>query len=408
MNPRASHVAVWLAACLTPAVCAAQTEWRFIADDLSVSAGELTGIEGGVVSYVDESGDAHDRKMSELVAAVHVQPPAERKPRELPWITRQIERFDRAGQLGQRDDTPAFPARLHLNDGQLWVGRMLSASGQSVSWFVEESVVLSAPLDRITAAEILTSMDEARASWPGVEDRVVMANGDLVDGFLDAFGEQVRFESGGSAVTVPLERVAGVLLANPPAAPAGMVLRSTGGSIVAIDGLEASVTGAFTATVEHSGDTVPLSFRDTDVRSVLFAPGAVASLASISPAETASPEVGEAGQRVVAISGGELGFGGLELRGPVRARWEFDRAASRFAATAALPPAMWAWGDCELVIRTADDREVFRERLWSERASVEINVPLAGLGGMVIEVVSGEDGSVQDRVTLSRPMIAWE
>ncbi len=102
-----------------------------------------------------------------------------------------------------------------------------------------------------------------------------------------------------------------------------------------------------------------------------------------------------------------LGVDSLELQGPVRVDWVLPRPAARFAATAALPPAMWAWGDCEVVVRTADGREVQRERLSADHPEAALRVPLGGQTGFSIEIEQGRAGAVQDRIVLERPLVTW-
>ena len=386
----------------------AQNSWRLVARDLSEQVVELTTLEGGVVSFLDVHGRAQQRPVSDFVAAVHELPPEERSPRELPWITRQLDRFSPGARESETEESPAFVGRLGLTDGQVWVGTPLNASGQTVSWFVEDALVLSVGLERIVSAEIFGPLDSmTRADWGAVGDLVALRNGDVLDGFVESIDEQVRVEVDGETVAMPFDRVAGVLLANPAEAPDGIVVRTTGGSIITVDGVRVSMTGEMTATLAHGGDTSEFTLPGPRVRSFLFAPNAVAGLAGIAPAEIVTPGVASVARTLAITDDPEIGFGGVALRGPVSVRWSFARPASRFAATATLPPAMWAWGDCEVVVSTADGREVLRERLWAERPTVEINVPLAGLPGMVVEIVSGRGGSVQDRVVLTRPVVAW-
>lgn len=385
-----------------------QNSWRFVARDLSEQVGELTTLEGGVVSFIDEHGRSQRRPVADFVAVVHELAPPERTPRELPWITRQLDRFSPGVREDELVDSRAFVGRLGLTDGQVWVGTPLSATGQTITWFVEDALVLPVGLERIVSAEIYGPLDSmTRSDWKAVGDLVALRNGDVLDGFVDSIDEQLRVESGGEVITMPLERVSGVLLANPSEAPEGMVVRTTGGSIITVDDVQFSMTGEMTAVLDHEGDTSEITLPGHRVRSVLFAPNAVASLAKIEPAEVSSADALSRQLRLETEVDEGVGFDSISLRGPVTVRWSFARPASRFAATVTLPPAMWAWGDCEFVVSTDDGREVLRERLWAERPSVEINVPLAGLAGLRVEVVSGRGGSVQDRVVLTRPVVAW-
>ncbi len=402
-------VGLWVVG-IAAGVAGAQNAWRLIGRDLGEERVELTRLEGGVVSFVDASGRARERALSDLLAAVHELPPAERVPRELPWITRQLQRFSPGGggeALEEMEGVSGFVGRLELVDGQVWVGTLLRADGQSLSWFVEDAVVMSVALDRVRAASLRGSIEAARVAWSGVDDRVVLGNGDVLDGFVDEIGSQVRVETGGRVVTVPTDRVAGVLLANPEVVAEGMVLRTVAGSRVAVGEVEVSLTGRVRAAVAREEGTAEVSFDGEEVLSLVVSPDGVGSLGSIEPAEISTRGELRGGFGLEVVPDEELGFDGFVLRGPVVVRWALPRAGRRFAVRATLPAAMWAWGDCEVVVLTGDGREAARERLWADRPSVEINVPLGGMAGMSIEIVSGESGPVQDRVVFSRPIVGW-
>ncbi|MDQ7012716.1 MAG: hypothetical protein Q9O74_02330 [Planctomycetota bacterium] len=403
-------VGLWVVSIAAGAACA-QNSWQLIGRDLGEERVELTRLEDGVVSFVDASGRARERALSDLVAAVHELPPPERTPRELPWITRQLQRFtpdrDGSGDGDDPDGLPGFVGRLELVDGQVWVGTLLSADGQSLSWFVEDSVVISVALDRVRSASIHGSIDGARVGWDGIDDRVVLGNGDVLDGFVDEIGERVRMETGGRVVSLPMDRVAGVLLANPPIAAEGMVLRTVGGSVLAVDAIEISLTGRVRAVAARDGGTVEMVFGGEEALSLVVAPDGVGALGLIEPAEVVGPGGMSGGDGLAMVVDEALGFDGFVLRGPVVVRWALPRPARRFAVRATLPPAMWAWGDCEVVVLMGDGTEAARERLWADRPSVEINVPLGGMAGMSIAIESGSSGPVQDRVVFSRPIVGW-
>lgn len=403
--PRPITLGVYLAAlCCAPAA-RAQGEWLLIDRDLGQQRVELTGLEDGQLSFIDDTGRVRTRATSALLAAIHQPPPQDRAPRELPWITRQMDLFGQ-GPTAEAAPEP-FVGVLELADGQRWVGTLASARGDSITWLVEDTLLLDAPLDRVRAAAIGVPLDGARATWNALDDRIILSNGDLLDGFVDRLGETVRFEHDAGALDLELGRVAGILLANPPTAPVGTILRTAGGSVIAVETLEITVTGQVSA--EANGRTLvgSLGLRTADLRSIDFAPGRYASLASIEPAGVSAPDAGPGAGGPTTHADESLGIDSLELRGPIRVEWLLPRPAARFAATATLPPAMWAWGDCEVVVSASEGGEALRERLNADRPSVEINVPLGGLTGLTIGVESGRGGAVQDRVVLERPIVTW-
>ncbi len=403
--PRSITLAVGLAALSCAPAAQAQGEWLLIDRDLGQQRVELTGLEDGQLSFIDDTGRVRTHATSALLAAIHQPPPQDRAPRELPWITRQMDLF------GQGPATEAaaepFVGVLELADGQRWVGTLASARGDSVTWLVEDTLLLDAPLDAVRAAAIGAPLEAARATWNALDDRIILGNGDLLDGFVDRVGETVRFENNAGTVDLELGRVAGILLANPPTAPAGTILRTTCGSVIAVETLEITVTGQVSAQANGRTLVGSLGLRTADLRSIDFAPGRYASLASIKPAGVSAPDAGPGAGGPTEHSDDSLGVDSLELRGPIQVEWVLPRPAARFAATATLPPAMWAWGDCEIVVSGADGAEALRERLNADRPSAEINVPLGGLAGLTIEIESGRGGAVQDRVVLERPIVTW-
>lgn len=393
-------------------LAAAQGTWRFIGRSLSAQEGELTSIQDGVLAFTDREGRARELPVADLFAAAHLLPPPERPPRELPWITRQLERFAPEGIPGTASESggrsaAGFVGRLELVDGQVWRGELLSASGESLTWLVEDAAAMSAPLERISAAALLAPLDEARATWNGLDDRVVLANGDVIDGFVAALGPELVVETGGDPASLQLDLVAGVLLANPAAEISRTLVRTAGGSVIAAEAVEVSLTGGVLARLSTKTAGPVAEFDTADLRAIVFAPDAAASLASIEPAEVVAPGASWSRDAVATVPDEQLGLDHLQLRGPVRVRWSLPRPAARLAAAAVLPPAMWAWGDCEVVVRTGDGREAFRARLSSETPRAELNVPLAGLRELTIEVEPGASGPVQDMIVLEQPIVAW-
>jgi hypothetical protein len=383
----------------------AQGEWVLIDRDLHEQRVELTQIQGGVVSFVDLAGLEHERPVSALLAAIPNHPPEDRPPRELPWITKQMELF---GQGPTADsEAESFTGELTLTDGQRWIGTLVSVRGESITWLLESSLVLEAPLDEITSAEFRAILDHAALDWAGLDDRVLLRNGDTLDGFVARVDPGVRVETATGNVDLALERVAGLLLANPPTTPTGTILRTAEGSVIEVIEVDITVTGAVSSRVGGDAALGDVSLRTTELTSLLFAPGSIGALATMEPTAVISPAEQPWSRPPVTISDDTLGVESLELQGPVRVEWTLPKPARRFSTTATLPPAMWAWGDCEVVVYAGDGDEAFRERLNADRPSVHINLPMGGVSTLAIEIDSGRGGPVQDRVIFTRPMVTW-
>ncbi|VAX41741.1 hypothetical protein MNBD_PLANCTO03-1219 [hydrothermal vent metagenome] len=383
----------------------AQGEWILIGRDLREHRVELTQLQDGIVTFIDETGRLLEQPAGELLAIIHDRPPKSRPPREMPWITRQLEMFGQQPPQKTEPDEP-FIGTLELTDGQRWIGTLAGVHGESLAWLLEDSIVLVVPLEHIRSAAIRGPIDSAHTSWPGIDDRVLLRNGDILDGFIAKIGQQVRIETPTGEATLPLDRITGLLLANPPTVLRRLNLRTDNGSIIAAHAIGITVTGRVSAEIGRGNTTTTMAMRATDLRSLLLAPQTLGSLAAIQPLTVVGPPNRQP-RLPITRPDDSLGFNSIELHGPVRVKWALPRSAARFATTATLPPAMWAWGDCEIIVSTGDGREALRERLNADRPTVEINVPLGGLTTLTIEIESGRSGPVQDRILLTRPMVAW-
>lgn len=403
-----------LGAAVAGAPAHAQALWRFIDRDLATHRGELVELREDGVVYVDSTGRTRERAAPWLLALAHDLPPETRPPRELPWITRQLERFTPRVETEASEGEP-FVASLVLDDGQVWRGSLLSAQGQSVLWLLEESAPLRAPLERIREAAILASLENAHAGWAGIDDRLLLVNGDVLDGFLADLGPPVRLETDGGATEIPPERVAGFLVANPRAEARGVRIRTRQGSVVAAPRATVSVGGELRADLRDADQTgAMLRLPVAEVRSVLLDPEAIGALGRLQPAHVGPPP-GEQPDSGLASAGGwqsrpdaQLGLDHIELRAPIALRWALPRPAARLAARVRLPPAMWAWGDCEVVVLDAEGRETFRARLNAEEPEAEFNVPLGGGDSVTIALLPGQSGPVQDRVIIEQPVLSWK
>lgn len=384
--------------------CGAQGEWILIDRDLREHRIELSSLGESTAEFIDEHGKTQSRPVDSILAILHSRPPEERPPRDPPWITRQLRMF--GPQESQPAEGPVFQPSLELTDGQRWVGSLQSAGGETIDWAMLGVLTLRVPLERVRAAAIAAPITDAAADWSGIDDRLILINGDVLEGFVASVGPEIEVESSGSISRIPLGRAAGLLLANPPRPTQPMVAWIDDGSVIAVTSIRVGVTGNIELGVgEDSTESGRL--RRGDLRAVLFDASAVTGLASIDPSSVKGPEDFPWVRPEVGRTEEVLGAGDVSVRGPARIAWSFDRPAARFSAIAVLPPANWAWGDCEIVVRTGDGLEVFRERVHGGAPRAEINVPLGGSTGLVIEIEAGRGGAVQDGVTLVRPIVLW-
>lgn len=391
----------------TASALSAQSEWILIDRDFLQQRIELTQLQNESIVYVNEDGNLREQSIHELLAIIHERPPKARAPREMPWITRQMELFGQT-PLVETEPTETYLGTLALTDGQRWVGTLAGTHGDSLSWLLEDSIVLDTPIEYIISASIHAPLSGMSPGWAALNDRVLLRNGDVLDGYIVEIGKHLRVESAGGDSRLPLDRVVGFVLANPPTTPTGFIVRTAAGSIVTASTISITVTGRVSAVVGDTPQSGTMSLHTTDLQSLLFAPNAFASLALIEPSMTDLSNNQLETYLVITHTDNSLGIDSLELHGPMRVEWVLPHPAARFVTTATLPSAMWSWGDCEVVIYTGEGSEAARELLNADRPTVEINVPLGGQTKLSIEIVSKRGGDVQDRVILTRPMITWQ
>lgn len=389
-----------------PAAALAQGEWVLIDRRLDRRHVELTQVREGAVTYTDESGRSREEPLENLLGILHERPADERPAREVPWLAQQMEMFRQDTGAAPEPEPEPFLGRLDLTDGQRWRGELIGGRGQALAWRLGEGQVLEAPLERVVAAEV--SAPISLAGWPRLDDRVMLLNGDTVEGFIAGVNGSLLVESGGNELEIPLSRVAGFALANPPEPPDGRMVWLHDGSVLAVSDIEITITGEAALGLRGESAGAVYDAVAMDVLAILLDPGAISGLSTLGPTAVVYPPERLLPEPPVREGAGLLGAGDIDLVGPVRVEWEFPRPAVRLAATAILPPAMWAWGDCELVVRMGDEGTVvLRERLRAERPSIDLNLPLGGARRLTIEVLSGEGGPVQDRVVLVRPLVQW-
>ena len=133
------------------------------------------------------------------------------------------------------------------------------------------------------------------------------------------------------------------------------------------------------------------------VAAIQSAPGAVIPLASMEPEAAHPASVAERSRREQLVRPSPtdgtwaLDAPTLELEGPVVLRYPGIPASARLSCTLERPIAARSAGTPEFVVRSGG-KEVARERLAADRASVEVTVPL-GPGPFEVEL-STADGSI--------------
>ena len=314
---------------------------------------------------------------------------------------------------------------LELTDGQRLVGALRPAAPDSdaevVAWEHEVLGVVRVSLDRVRRVRLAPAPAAAEGA---ADDELVMANGDRLSGFLVRISPSdgvVGLETDGTERAVPLDRLAEIRLANPAETPAGTLVWLADGSVVAVDSFRTSRTGEITLALALQADSAgapsesrPAALALEDIRAIAFDAGILTPLARCAPSRQ-SPSEGRRWTEpaMTGDSGAALLYAAdIVLPGPMSVEWTIPAGATRLAAEAELPPDMWVWGDCEVVVSLAGGSgraaELFRARLSGDEPVARINVPLAGGGParrLEIRTEPGRFGPIQDRVILRRPLL---
>lgn len=338
--------------------------------------------------------------------------------------------MDGAAPGAVSDRRPAF---LELADGQRFSGRLVAGSdagpGEVIRWAHPLLGDLSFALDDVR--QVALDGESAASESGATGDLVLLRNGDRMEGFIVRVGATVRMEIGGQERELPLERVSNILLSNPPGSLSGAVVWLRDGSIVACDELGPAALGEV-ALVPRTWRTDAAKIRESEagavrvpVSEVLAVALGAERLAPLGAATVVREEPAEGRRwsppmRVQSVSGAFLGAPDVELPGPMLVEWELPAGAIQFSTTAELPRAMWAWGDCNLIVSVVAgageaqrEIELFRSRINADNAAAPIRVGLgsvAGHGGagrarLRITLDPGMHGPIQDQIILHRPLV---
>lgn len=341
---------------------------------------------------------------------------------------------------------PTFTPWVELVDGQRFPGAPMSRptsdadsrgpAGESLLWAHSKLGPQSFPLDSLRRVVLLPPLGAAvsRAPVPaasiGASDIVWLANGDRVTGFIESLGTSVRVspEAGaaGSIITLPLEQVSEMRLANPARPLHGNAMWLQDGSLLAAPGLEIDVgTRRVTITpapMLDSGNSASVDLGE--LRAVLLGAQRAMPLSALPiAAQQAAP-----GRRLlepVMLSpmslalGSDLGADDLILPGPMTADWALPEQASRLGGWLVLEERSWAWGDCLVTVSIVPDapitdpepsgrRVLLKTRLNAANPVVDLNSELGRLPARArlrVNIDPGENGPIQDRVVIRHGLI---
>ena len=279
-----------------------------------------------------------------------------------------------------------------------------SADPEVLEVTLEDGTAWAIPLEALRALVFW----EHDAPGPSNDaDTVRLANGDALSGFVESIGSAVIVDT----TRVPLERVASIELANPADPAADMLVDLIDGSVVAVDTITPTDRGQLALSLVLTGadeETSPV-VRTVEPDAILAIRPAsqdfsLLPLARVLPERVvplgsrrwAPPPITEAGRA-------PAGLRRIELPGPMEVVYAVPTGARSFRAVVELGFGAWAEASFELLAELPggarvrlDQAQLIRE---IDTQELRAELPRDAVR-LVLRLLEGEQGPVQDRVSL--------
>ncbi len=349
-----------------------------------------------------------------------------------------------------RDPRPGVPElarlRVTLTDGQRYVGNIdpsvmpAAPSGQNAAEIplgLKTSMFgdLRFMLDQVVSVETVVAPDSPRPAHenasdaaPPSTDRVVLVNGDRINGFVESIGPDVVIgpETGKDSKTpqrIPLSRCRSIQIANPavPLAGAAVWVGGPAGEVQVIRAAELTIRPGGEALLRPQlpGDSVStLSIPASSILALTpdasrIVPLSRLGLPQFTPDPSrrwSQPPVVDRGLRA------PLGLGEVLLPGPMSVEWTLPAGVTAITGSVALAPEARLWGDCnvavELVPSAGAPVTLWKGRLNGEHAREDVTAPVkpasdpsAAPTRLRVRVEAGSQDQIQDRVVLEGFML---
>ncbi|MBG80681.1 MAG: hypothetical protein CMJ39_08250 [Phycisphaerae bacterium] len=294
--------------------------------------------------------------------------------------------------------------RVHLNDGQVFSGSLISSDSEVIMidhlWMRE----LEIPLENV----IRIDFKPGTKIPAGDTDRLVLVNGDLLTGFIDQVGNPTIIETDdGQRIEVPSDRVAAVALMNDPRPPAWPQLWT-------VDGLRMSVPNIAIDDTDHlvlpphpfmKGRYERLP-RTSEIVALVIKGDHFVPLAEL-PVVTTSTEPARRTSTSPRKSDSfaPLGLTDLHFSGPAKFNFQLPDGSSRLRSTITRPQRSRKWSNPILRI-SAGDQLLWEQEIESTHL-VDIPIPPV-TESLTMEIVCGMHGPVHCGITLNDPLIMKE
>lgn len=388
--------------------------------ELSLDArpGRVLSLDERSVVFIDDRSRRREVSTGELLAiipsAAPITVPATPTPSRAAAAPSSIV-ISTMDADAQRAQQPAPESGLlHLTDNQRYTGDLAPpASGDSedlLAWRHADFGQLAFPFEQVSRFTRPAAPPAAlpSESQPPSQDLLLLANGDLLRGFLAGLSGPARFETDAGPIDIELPLVVGAALANPPAPAEGLRVWLADGSVVRAIALELDPRRRLNITLS---DGQHAAFDWESVRAVLFDAARLVPLAAApirsqepvgdrrfaAPVERALP--GDSAARWPAFDAWNL-----IAPGPMAIEFDLPAGAARLATRIELTDSRSPWGDCDVIFHI-DGREVLRRHLSAADPASPVNLDLSGATTLRLVIEPGAYGPIRDSVTLHQPLI---
>jgi hypothetical protein len=315
-------------------------------------------------------------------------------------------------------------------------------------FMTENFGLISVPLEDISSITPVPDAAPARGETDSIlpgpvdrgmtHDRVVLVNGDAIDGFVESIASVVTITpasaspDGGAPrqpIVVPVERCRSIRLLNPPRSPAGSMLWLSDGVVVAAADVAMKPGQRLhvrRAASEGEPAAASVTLDPATLQGLVFNAGSVVALASL-PIASYQPDVSRRWSRQPVTSADgiadsaasppadpvPLDLHDVRLPGPMSVLLSIPAGTRQISGRVSLPPESILWADCSIAIEIVEgDRavKVFGASLNGASPSADLSVRLPRTVGAAdamlrITLDPGDDGSILDRVVFERCFI---
>lgn len=257
-------------------------------------------------------------------------------------------------------------------------------------------------------------------------DRVYLANGDVLDGFVETIGAEVIIAPSSGAKEpaesrrLPLARCRSIHLANPRAPLAGPVVWLSGdrGEVQVVRATEWSIKspGEGSITSESTGTTSSASIPAAMVIACVPDASRILPLSDL-PAPTFQVDASRPWSLPPQVDRGlrsPLGLGDVLIPGPMTVDWQIPPGVGALTGAVELAPEARIWGDCAVSIEFVSQGAP--SVLWSGRlsgdhprqevsAKWDASLSQASPSLLRVRVLPGQGGQIHDRVVLQEFML---